>query len=300
MLALASTTSAVQRADLLARLARQALIAEVNLTPKPGLVDLRGSGAHADLSLELMHQSARMIEPYLMQMALISIDQSPSQSLFSEVNLIGRQAERAMFHATGGVNTHKGAIWSLGLLVVGAAMQPQSKTSARGIASSAMRMAFFQRDLVAPVSHGKIVQQQFEVLGARGETQLGFPHVIEVGMPILKRRRYEGANDTVARLDCLLGIMSELDDTCLLYRGGMTGLNAAQSGAKAVLRAGGMNTSLGRRKYLELDSALLELGCSPGGSADLLAATIFVDALEHNVTDVCVNSQDTGGIKWKF
>src|SRR5271168_2308781 len=102
------------RAIQLARLARQALIAEAELTPKPGLVDRRGSGAHADLSLAIMKRSALTIEPYLCQMALISSRAHPSQSLREQLARIGRAAERAMLTATGGGTSHKGAIWVLG------------------------------------------------------------------------------------------------------------------------------------------------------------------------------------------
>src|SRR6201984_1939025 len=101
---------------LLAALARQALIAEAALTPKPGLVDRRGSGAHTDLSLALMRRSAFAIEPFIRLMALQSMNENPSPRLRATLAATGRAAERAMLEATNGSNTHKGAIWTLGLL----------------------------------------------------------------------------------------------------------------------------------------------------------------------------------------
>src|SRR5580704_6880841 len=124
---LPSDTAAARR---LARLARQALIAEAELTPKPGLVDRRGSGAHTDLSLEIMRRSAVAIEPYFVQMALASQGTQPSQSIRERLALIGRQAERAMLDATGGSNSHKGAIWALGLLVSALAMHDNDDVTA--------------------------------------------------------------------------------------------------------------------------------------------------------------------------
>src|SRR5579864_424203 len=106
----------------LAALARQALIAEAELTPKPGLVDRRGNGAHKDLSLELLRRSAHAIEPLFHEMAVVSQGAHPSQSIRERLAQIGRRAERAMFEATDGSNAHKGAIWALGLLVSALAM----------------------------------------------------------------------------------------------------------------------------------------------------------------------------------
>jgi triphosphoribosyl-dephospho-CoA synthase len=107
---------------------------------------------------------------------------------------------------------------------------------------------------------------------------------LPVGLPVLQARRASGASESVARLDLLLSIMSRLEDTCLLYRGGEAALLAAQRGASLVVRAGGSGTEVGRRRLQYLDRHLLELNVSPGGSADLLAATLFLDAIEqgHN------------------
>ena len=114
------------RAACLATLAVRALIAEAELTPKPGLVDQRGPGAHADLSLMLMKRSARSLRPHFEQMALASFGQVPNQTLREELGAIGRSAERSMLLVTNGVNTHRGAIWALGLLVSAVAMEVSS------------------------------------------------------------------------------------------------------------------------------------------------------------------------------
>jgi triphosphoribosyl-dephospho-CoA synthase len=275
------------RAIRLAALARQALIAEAELTPKPGLVDRRGTGAHSDLSLAIMRRSAFAIEPYLREMALISDRNYPSQPLREQLAVIGRQAEHAMLKATSGSNAHKGAIWILGLLTSAAAMQIEDQALASTIAEAAKKIASF-KDPATPrlVSHGDLVAKRYGVAGARGEALGGFSHVVEIGLPMLHSKRASGVTDTVARLDTLLRIMSCLDDTCLLYRGGEEALVTAKAGAAAVESAGGSGTALGKQRLQSLDRRLLELGVSPGGSGDLLAATLFVDAVEQGHDDV--------------
>jgi triphosphoribosyl-dephospho-CoA synthase len=275
------------RLQRLAGLGRQALIAEAELTPKPGLVDRRGAGAHSDLSLAIMKCSAFAIEPYFREMASVSQGGYPSQALRERLALIGRNAERAMLRATGGSNSHKGAIWILGLLISAAALLDQDNGSASAVAATAKKIAFFE-DRAAPrlVSHGDMVAQQYGVSGARGEALRGFPHVVDIALPMLHSRRTSGARESLARLDTLLSVMSRLDDTCLLYRGGEEALVAAKEGAAAVESAGGSGTPIGRQQLERLDRRLLEMGVSPGGSGDLLAATLFLDAAERGQDEV--------------
>ena len=271
----------------LGRLACQALIAEAELTPKPGLVDRRGAGAHADLSLSIMKRSAFAIEPYFCEMAFISNRTHPGQALRERLAVIGRDAERAMLKATGGSNSHKGAIWILGLLISASALYVEDDPKVSRIAATAKEIASFA-DRAAPrlVSHGELVGKRYGAAGARGEALRGFPHVVDIGLPVLRSKRASGATQTVARLDTLLSIMASLDDTCLLYRGGKKALVAAKDGAIAVERAGGSGTAIGRQKLFRLDRRLLELGVSPGGSGDLLAATLFLDAVERGQNEV--------------
>jgi triphosphoribosyl-dephospho-CoA synthase len=292
---------AIDRCTLLGALASQALIAEAELTPKPGLVDRRGPGAHADLSLSLMRRSAFAIEPFIRRMAFQSINQHPGPRLRATLAATGRGAENAMLRVTNGSNTHKGAIWTLGLLAAAAALN-QTRANrfsfdAAAIARTARLVASFEDSYEsapnakrqtpnAPLSHGQIVATKYGVKGARGEAIDGFPHIVEVGLPVLRARRSAHALEPVARLDALLSIMAHLDDTCLLYRGGWLALQAAQQGAAAVIAAGGAGSSRGWQHLLSLDRRLLGLSVSPGGSADLLAGTLFLDAIERHQTKI--------------
>jgi triphosphoribosyl-dephospho-CoA synthase len=269
----------------LASLANQSLIAEAELTPKPGLVDRRGPGAHRDLSLELMRRSAAAIHPYFFQMALLSAGREPSADLRAKLASAGRDAERAMFRATQGSNTHKGAIWILGLLIAAAACK--ENRGALEIAAVAGAIARFpDQAQPAVVTHGDVVRTRYGAKGARGEAWGNFPHVVDFGLPMLRKQRGTGCSEEVSRLDALLNIMSELDDTCVLYRGGERALAAVKLGARASLLAGGTGSGHGKAGLRKLDDELIARHISPGGSADLLAATVFLDAIERGQSEI--------------
>jgi triphosphoribosyl-dephospho-CoA synthase len=261
----------------LADRAVHALIAEATLTPKPALVDGRGSGAHQDLSLDILLRSARSLHAGFLAMARVAAGREVDLDLRQQLARIGRAAEARMLLATQGANAHRGAIWVLGLLIAAKAMSA-ADAGPEHIAALAARIAVLP-DRYAPVgeSHGSQVCKKYGVRGARGEAVAGFPHVIRAGLPALHAARLRGADETCARLDALMAIMSSLDDTCLLHRGGRTALAAAQRGAQAVLDAGGAASPAGRRKLADLDAQLMALNASPGGCADLLAACIFME-----------------------
>lgn len=265
-------------ADRLADLAVDALIDEADLSPKPALVDRRGNGAHTDLHLGLMHASALALWPAFKEMAEAALEIGEvGVPLREAIGRIGREGEQAMLATTNGVNTHRGAIWALGLLVTAAALQPKS------VALCAARLALLDdRYAPTPLSHGAQVAQRYGARGAREEAQLGFPSVLQRGLPQLHKSRANGHGEQNARLDALLAIMTELADTCVLYRAGEPGLHAMQAGAQAVLDAGGSASLSGRRRLHELDQQLIALNASPGGAADLLAATLLLDRIERD------------------
>lgn len=265
----------------LAALAVDSLIDEASLTPKPGLVDARGPGAHADLDIDLMIRSAHSLFRCFEEMAVAVKGAEPSREVREKLAEIGRDGERAMFAATRGVNTHKGAIWSLGLLVAATVISGNAD-DADEIAAIAGEIARHP-DTRTPeaITNGRRATERYGVPGARGEAQQGFPHVVEHGLPTLRAARARGVGETLARLDALLSIMADLDDTCLLHRGGRKALRVAKVGAAGVLRLGGASTEAGLAAIDQLDVDLLALNASPGGSGDLLAATLFLDSLNR-------------------
>lgn len=282
-----------RRALQLADLSVEALIAEAVLTPKPALVDRRGPGAHRDLDLARLLRSAGSLHGAFVRMAVFAAGREPDRALREQLALIGRAGERDMLAATGGSNAHRGAIWVIGLLVAARAMSGAGATSSE-VAARAGRIAAFPDRYAPPQdSHGARVCRRYGVPGARGEARAGFPHVVNVGLPALWASRAGGADETCSRLDALMAIMASLDDTCLLHRGGRPALEAAQSGARAVLAAGGSSTASGRRALLRLDAELLARHASPGGCADLLAACLFLDRAQPRsaARRVCVDTR---------
>jgi triphosphoribosyl-dephospho-CoA synthase len=261
-------------------LAVSALIEEAELTPKPALVDRRGNGAHHDLDLPLLRRSAQALQSGFVALARAAVGEPPTLRLREQIGRIGRGMEQRMLEATGGCNAHRGAIWALGLLIAGAA-QRRSDRNAAGIAAHAAALARLpDRFAPHPLSHGERARLRFGAAGARGEAQAAFPHATGVGLPTLREARERGVPEDCARLNALMAIMASLDDTCLLHRGGQAALQAAKAGARAVLAAGGTAAPAGQQRLHRLHTELMARWASPGGSADLLSVTLFLDRLE--------------------
>lgn len=261
----------------LAQMATACLIEEVNLTPKPGLVDRRGSGAHHDLTLALMERSARSLTPTFYALAQQSWQRPADIALRETIGQLGREGERQMMAATAGVNTHRGAIWALGLLVSAGAMLAGTGDSQRICEVAAQLARLPDRAAPKTFSKGLRVVHRFRVPGAREEAQQGFPHITRLALPQLHASRRAGADETAARIDALMAILTSLTDTCVLHRAGLPALRAMQEGARQVLAAGGYAGAAGRKALENLDNAMLRFNASPGGAADLLAATLFLD-----------------------
>ncbi|HCA1823474.1 TPA: triphosphoribosyl-dephospho-CoA synthase, partial [Klebsiella pneumoniae] len=221
-----SPLHAESRVSWLAHTASACLIDEARLSPKPGLVDSRGNGAHQDLNLDLMERSARSLQPTFHALAQQSWQRPADIALRETVGRLGREGEAQMMMATGGVNTHRGAIWALGLLVSAVAMLGGEGQS-QAIAGTAAALARLP-DGFAPKSFSKGLRasRRWQVPGAREEAQRGFPHVTTLALPQLQQSRAKGASEQQARLDALMAIMTSLSDTCVLSRAGMNGLHA--------------------------------------------------------------------------
>jgi triphosphoribosyl-dephospho-CoA synthase len=269
--------------DAIGDLAKQALIDEVMLTPKPGLVDRLNTGSHTDLSVQLMLRSACCLAPYFSQMAQAAAGQPIGIPLRETVGNIGRQAECAMMAETSGINTHRGAIWALGLLSAAAtAMSSEPKTATR-LCTTAGQLARLA-DQFAPntFSKGKKASNQYGVKGAKQQAQMGFPAITQHALPTLRLSRLRNHSETAARLNAFLSITANLTDTCVLNRAGLAGQTLLQATSSAILAQGGVSTPPGYRMLKQLDKKMIALNASPGGAADLLAATLFIDWVEHS------------------
>jgi len=271
-------------ATAVADVAVSALCAEADLTPKPGLVDRRGAGAHTDMNRDVLHASAAALHTAFAQCASAATEMPIDAALRARIGRIGRAGERAMLATTGGVNTHRGALWTLGLLSAAAAATNGGQVELTDYAATLARLADPAANGVeTSLSHGARARRRYGVGGAVGQAQAGFPYVTHHALPALRVARARGADEPSARLDALLALMAQLDDTCVLHRGGAAGLRAVQLAARAVLDAGGSHTAEGRARFAELDRLCAVKRLSPGGSGDLLAAALFLDAVEQRI-----------------
>jgi triphosphoribosyl-dephospho-CoA synthase len=260
-------TTALAAADL----AVAALHHEIDLTPKPGLVDLRGPGAHDDMTAALLHASADCLHAPLEECAAAGRRLPVGTALRAEIGAIGRAGEAAMLTITRGVNTHRGALWSLGLLCAAIGTGAERTVDVVAAAAELARISDPAAAPAAAALPGALARRRYGVAGAIGQAQSGFPAVTRYGLPALRER---GA------ADALISLIAHLDDTCLLHRGGARGLADVQQAARAVLRAGGPTTSEGGRRFAALDRLCATRGLSPGGSGDLLAVTLFLHDLD--------------------
>ncbi|MGY1580690.1 triphosphoribosyl-dephospho-CoA synthase [Streptomyces sp. MN13] len=263
--------------EALARAAVTALTGQLALTPKPGLPDPRDRGARGTgRDHRTLRWTAKALAPGLAAMAAAARRTgAPTPGLRAELGAIGRSTEHKLALAGGG---HRGALWTLGLLVAAAALAPGAAPA--GVLARARQLAAHP-DRAAPrrPSRGAAVSAKYGAPGARGEARAGFPHVRRAG-EALAGARAAGATESQARLDALLTVMSTLQDTELLHTAGPAGLRHVQAGARTVLEAGGTATPAGTGALTALDTDLHSRGWTPRGSAGLLAGALFLDALQ--------------------
>ena len=262
---------------LLAHLACDALQQELDTTPKPGLVDQHDSGAHADMDYRLMQRSIHALRPYFMQLV-----QAAQQGPLTHpvVSAIGIEAERAMLAATGGVNTHRGALFSMGLAIA-AASSSRSEFSEYSDYSehydfSSLQSAIAQLAQTFPDTqdtHGSLAVSQYRAKGALAMAREGYEPLFSDWLPFLHDLKQQG--DPYANHKTLLRIMSQLDDTNILHRCGLEVAKRVKRDAADLLS----HFSIEGLEAMNLHYNAENI--SPGGAADMLALTIFI----YNITE---------------
>ena len=284
-------------ADVLAEAAYSSLLDELYTTPKPGLVDLMSCGAHADMDVALFEKSAESLKPYFHDAALMGM----GGCSMKELRTRGLDAEKEMFEATGGVNTHKGMIYSIGLLLAGTGQTLTEYGSGsaydgsfadeciRRAAALAMEdaEAMLQKSAGEPSTNGGHVLKEYGAKGATWEAATGFPDAVYCANRLKYYEslsdRYTGRHDQSYRDSRAAGalafcdIMAVLEDTNLLHRGGEAGLEFARKEAAEIRKLNDYDARI--RALSELDSEMTAHNLSPGGSADMLALAFFINRL---------------------
>lgn len=274
---------------IIGHLASMALQAELDTTPKPGLVDRNDNGAHRDMDHALMQRSIQALHPYFVRLAKLGfIDKQPCHD---EIVNIGIEAEREMFKATGGVNTHKGALFSIGLAAVALAGEAFSRITQaercgtmayndvnskqiQSLSNSIASLARLFPDTNG--THGSKAKANNILKGALDNAREGYTQLFKAWLPFYIDRIAE--DDNYALHKTLLRIMCDLDDTNIVYRTSMETMQEVKTEARQML-----DTS---RNIVNFEAALqamntdyIHRNISPGGSADMLSLVVFLSCI---------------------
>jgi len=255
-------------ASSLAHSAVRALLDELELFPKPGLVSPIDSGSHSDMDYALLRKSALSLQPAFEELAQAGAE---GAAFDSRLVPIGLRAEKNMLATTGGVNTHRGAIFAMGLLVAAAASAGKNASPSQ---IRATLLSTWGNDLLR---HARKSAGRPDIArGAREEASLGFPSIFELALPRFQSLLASGISESHAALETLFALIATIHDTNVLHRGGVAGRHIARQRAQAWLEAGGIANPEYHTLALEIHREFIALNISPGGAADLLAGTLFV------------------------
>lgn len=259
------------------RLAVRSLYQELVLYPKPGLVSLIDNGSHQDMDASTFMRSLFSLRGYFVAITAAGM----KRASFEELRTLGIAAEARMMRATGGVNTHRGAIFCLGMLcaAVGAGYAQRHVLSPAAIRANVLAHwgeALGRHSLMqAATSHGGEVAGKYKVGGAREEAALGFPAIFDIALPQLEKSRRAGIAWHETKIDTLFLLMSHIHDSNVYSRGGLSGAEIVKDSSRQFLAAGGTSRGDWMRHAIAVHDDFVRLGLSPGGAADLLAASCF-------------------------
>ena len=266
-----------------------ALNREVRTTPKPGLVDKNNQGSHKDMGLRHFFASANALRPYFYRFAETGMqtkDLAPTET-FTRIRPIGVEAEQAMYSATGGINTHKGAIFSMGLLCAAAGRIPLERWSAESLLDecAAMTNGIVENDFSGVTienakSVGELLYVKYGITGVRGQAKAGFPVIKNHGLPVYIAALRKGLTPNHAGAVTLLHLIANTDDTNLIHRSSRQRQLEIREEIRQYLKE---DPYPALDAIYALDEKFIAENLSPGGSADLLAMTYFLANIEKTL-----------------
>lgn len=277
------------------KLMQQALICEVDTTPKPGLVDKEHSGSHTDMCRQTFLDSAHALTPYFIKCAHagLTFDNSPDAlpTLFPALRKLGKEAEVIMQKATNGVNTHKGAIFSGGILCAAAGYMKSRFNTDFGVPDALDLLSEICRKMLPDLlndykyldtesakSHGEKLYLKHGITGIRGEAAKGFPHIFNHGITLFQQLLSSKTDFNQAGLLTLLYYIANTEDTNLITRSDFDTARKIQAELSCFLKNSTYKEQLA--VIPELDRYFVSKNISPGGSADMLALTYFLYFLQ--------------------
>ncbi|QCB43313.1 triphosphoribosyl-dephospho-CoA synthase MdcB [Sphingomonas sp. PAMC26645] len=259
--------------DVIGRMATDCLKLELGTYPKPGLVSHVDNGAHADMDAAILVRSADTLAPFFVELAAAGA----AGAAMPRLQAIGIAAEREMLAATGGVNTHRGAIFGMGLLAAAAGFRAgYGAPGSLGEIVAQRWGAAIGAMAPAERSNGRLAAQTHGIGGARAEAAAGFPSVYRVALPALDEGGTLAGDAEPARVQACMALIAAVDDTNLFHRGGADGARAARIAATGFIERGGVGQRDWRRQAIAIHRDFVERNLSPGGCADLLAMALFV------------------------
>ena len=267
-------------AQAIGRAAVLALYDELALSPKPGLVTLIDRGSHTDMDARTFMRSLLALRGYFADIACLGLQAAP----FEALQRCGMAAERRMLAATGGVNTHRGAVFMLGLLcaaagAVTAARRPLNPASLRDMLLARWGGELRERATRPPTLPGGVAARRYGLRSASCEAAAGFPVLFETAVPRLAAAQAAGKPRQHVLLETLFHIIAVLEDSNLAHRGGTEGLHYAQVAAQAFLARGGASRPDGGTAAQAIARLFVARNLSPGGAADTLAAACWMQRL---------------------
>jgi len=272
-------------------LAIQAMMYEATCSPSPGLVSANSQGSHEDMDFYLFIDSTASLVKYFTLCAEKGINSVDYTGLFYELRELGKNAELNMLKKTGGVNTQKGLIFLLGIGCAAGgiiASKGLKLLAARHIIQK-MTQGITERELTCidknklPLSHGEELFLKYGVTGIRDEVESGLPIIFDFSLDFYKN--CDKLNKNSQLVNTLIGIMQYCQDTNIIYRHSLEVLNEVQERASHIIEIGGMATAAGQIAIRNLDLEFCTRKISPGGSADLLASTVFFSLLEKYLSN---------------
>lgn len=280
-----SKYSISHEAFVIAGYAIEAMLCEVSAYPSPGLVSSVSKGAHVDMDHYTFIKSTSILSKYMVLFAEEGYSNKSPKEIFTAIRAIGIEAEIEMFKGTQGVNTHKGMIFLLGIscaAVTKAINDKKSFDEIQGIIKE-MTKGLVQDELTymskdKATSHGEKLFVKHKVEGIRGQVESGIPLVFDYSLAVYKENKALKLNDRL--IHTLLCIMKHCEDSNILHRHSMDTLKIVQQKATQIIDLGGMTSEKGRAEIVTLNKEFIKDNISPGGSADLLAVTVFFNSIE--------------------
>lgn len=280
--------------EFVSNIAIKSILFEVSASPKPGLVDRYNSGAHSDMDFFTFIRSSSVLASYFYNCTKAGIDFNGSdyKDLLIDIRPIGIKAEKDMFKATAGINTHKGIIFSMGIIAAAAgSLFKESSRDAFSFTEISNRVILISHGITKELNnvhnkeeltYGEKLYIKYGTKGIRGEVESGFQTAINTSLPILEKLIFEEIyhiNDILIQV--LLNLMAYTEDSNVLGRHNMEVLNYVQEKSKKAIKLGGYFTEEGKRYIESMDKEFIDRNISTGGSADLLAVSLMMYILKN-------------------